>query len=599
MEWSRAMSDHPADRLPLTVVVLTLNEERHLADCLQSAIELTDQVIVLDSGSTDRTLEIAETFNVCIHRRRFDGYANQRNAAIDMVQTEWTLFLDADEYLPAPLIEEIRQVISNPPDNIAGYRIPRENRFASRPLRGGGWWPDAQLRLFRTANGHYDPAIQVHEHLQLSGSQSQLESPMIHINFDSFSEFRAIQRRYAVMEADQHLRQGDVGRRRTIVGRPFKEFWRRFVSLNGYRDGSLGFLLASSMGWYEFQKWRNVRSRRDEFQPAARKTEGRFARLDSSDEAIDVSVVIVSYNTSDLLNNCLSSIEAWLEANSHTGEIIVVDNASTDGTASMIRRRFPDITLIQNRHNAGFAAANNQGMRAAHGRHICLLNPDTTVLGDAFGQLADYLDDNPGVGIVGPRLMYPDGTVQPSRRRFPTRLTGYLESTIIQDYWPDNRVVRRYYLADQPDNRTQTVDWLVGACLMVRRSAIESAGLLDERYFMYSEEVEWCYRMKQYGWSIVYLPSATVVHHEGASSSQNVPQRQIHFDSSKVLLYRQLYGKVSAWSLHVFLLMTYLVRIIIEMTKGLIGHKRSLRWQRVGMYTRVFTARFRGSGGHS
>jgi N-acetylglucosaminyl-diphospho-decaprenol L-rhamnosyltransferase len=133
----------------------------------------------------------------------------------------------------------------------------------------------------------------------------------------------------------------------------------------------------------------------------------------------------------------------------------------------------------------------------------------------------------------------------------------------------------------------------------VRREAIEVAGLLDPRYFMYSEEVEWCYRMQGHGWRIMYLPSATVVHHEGASSRQNVPQRQIHFDSSKVLLYRQLYGKPTAWCLHLFLLMTYLVRIGIEMTKGVIGHKRSLRWQRVAMYARVLAARIRGSGGLS
>jgi N-acetylglucosaminyl-diphospho-decaprenol L-rhamnosyltransferase len=585
--------------LSLSVIVLTLNEERHLGQCLQSALYLTDQVLVLDSGSTDGTLDIARSFGVEIRHRDFDGYASQRNAAIEMVETDWILFLDADEYLPDSLVNEIRTVLSDPPSDVRGFRIARENRFGNRVLRGGGWWPDGQLRLFQRGYGHYDTAVQVHEHLQLSGREITLESPMVHINFDSFSEFRLIQQRYSRMQADQYLANGEVGRRRTIVGRPLREFWRRFITLEGYRDGALGLALASSMGWYEFQTWRDVRSRRDAVaRPPVRPAE-THSELGEPDPDIDLSIVIVSYNTSDLLNNCLSSIEAWLEANSHTGEIIVVDNASTDGTASMIRRRFPEVTLIANQRNAGFAAANNQGMRTARGRYIVLLNPDTTVLGDAFGQLADYLDAHSETAIVGPKLVYPDGKVQSSRRRFPSRLTGYLESTIIQDYWPDNGVVRRYYFADRPDDQVQQVDWLVGACLMVRREAIESAGLLDERYFMYSEEVEWCYRMKQHGWQIVYLPSAVVVHHEGASSSQNVPQRQIYFDSSKVLLYRQMYGKVSAWSLHFFLLGTYLVRIGIEMTKGIIGHKRSLRWQRVGMYFRVFTRRFKGSGGHS
>jgi N-acetylglucosaminyl-diphospho-decaprenol L-rhamnosyltransferase len=587
----------PDPALSLTVIVLTLNEERHIADCLRTASQLTNRVLVLDSGSTDRTLDIARKFGTEIRHRDFDGYASQRNAAIGMADTDWILFLDADEYLPDELIEEISHVLVDPPPEVHGYRIARDNRFGDRTLRGGGWWPDAQLRLFRRGYGCYDTSIQVHEHLQLSGNEASLESPMVHINFDSFSEFRSIQRRYTHLQADQHLANGEIGRRRTIIGRPVREFWRRFITLEGYRDGVLGLGLAGSMGWYEFQTWRNVRSRRDQAASQTAESSDQGAELGAPDPAIDLSVVIVSYNTSDLLNNCLSSIEAWLEANSHTGEIIVVDNASTDGTSSMIRRRFPEIRLIENRHNAGFAAANNQGMQAARGRYIVLLNPDTTVLGDAFGQLADYLEQHPETGIVGPRLMYPDGTVQSSRRRFPTRLTGYLESTIVQDYWPDNHVVRRYYLADRSDDATQEVDWLVGACLMVRREAIESAGLLDERYFMYSEEVEWCYRMKRHGWNTVYLPSAAVVHHEGASSSQNVPQRQIHFDSSKVLLYRQLFGKASAWSLHLFLLVSYLIRIGIEMTKGIIGHKRSLRWQRVGMYCRVFTSRFRGSGG--
>jgi N-acetylglucosaminyl-diphospho-decaprenol L-rhamnosyltransferase len=593
------MNELTSENLDLTIIVLTLNEERHIDTCLASARRLTGEILVLDSGSTDRTCDIAASHGASICSRSFDGYASQRNAAINLVSTEWILFLDADEFLPDPLVEEIRRVLQNPNSAASGYRIPRENRFGNRALKGGGWWPDAQLRLFRREFGHYDEKTQVHEHLTLIGNEIQLESPMVHINFDSFSEFRAIQRRYSQMQADQLLANGEIGRRRTIIGRPVREVWRRFITLGGYRDGGLGLLLATSMGWYEFQTWRQVRRRRKEAVPAVTRTSGQQVRLAPKDPSIDLSIIIVSYNTIDLLNKCLSSIEAWLEANSHTGEIIVVDNASTDGTAGMIRRRFPDVTLIENKRNSGFAAANNQGIQAARGQFIVLLNPDTTVLGDAFGQMADYLTTNPEAGIVGPKLLYPDGSVQSSRRRFPTRLTGYLESTIVQDYWPDNRVVRRYYMDDRPDDKTQSVDWLVGACLMVRREAIEAVGLLDERYFMYSEEVEWCYRMKQSAWRVIYLPQASVIHHEGASSIQNVPQRQIHFDSSKVLLYRQLHGKASAWMLHVFLLITYVVRIGIEMTKGIIGHKRSMRWQRVGMYMRVFVRRFTGSGGHS
>jgi glycosyltransferase involved in cell wall biosynthesis len=283
-------------------------------------------VLVLDSGSTDHTLEIARSYGVEIRHRDFDGYASQRNAAINMADTEWILFLDADEYLTDPLVDEIRKVLSSPRPDIDGYRISRENRFGSRILRGGGWWPDTQLRLFRRDHGRYDASIQVHERLELSGNESNLESPMAHINFDSFTEFRAIQRRYASMQADQHLKNGETGRRRTIVGRPLREFWRRYYSLAGYRDGGLGLLLSLSMAWYEFQTWRSVRTRREPEEISSPPVV-EPAALEKLDPSIDLSVVIVSYNTSDLLNICLSSIEAWLEASNRSVEIIVVDNA--------------------------------------------------------------------------------------------------------------------------------------------------------------------------------------------------------------------------------------------------------------------------------
>jgi N-acetylglucosaminyl-diphospho-decaprenol L-rhamnosyltransferase len=592
-----AMPDTRASRVSLTVAVLTLNEERHLDDCLSSARKLTDRLRIIDSGSTDRTLEIAREHGAEISHHPFEGYADQRNAALDMIDTEWVLFLDADEVIPDDLAREMVRAIETAGEDLTGFWIPRDNRFGDRSLRGGGWWPDAQLRLMRADRARYDIAHQVHERVQITGRQRRLNAPLIHYNFDSFGEFRAVQRRYTDMLVEHYVSRGEFGRRRTVVGRPVREFWRRFVTLGGYLDGALGLLMALGMSWYEFQTWRRVRERVPGEVTATVVAAHSAVNLTDPDPSLDLSVIIVSYNTSDLLSNCLASIEAWFEASDTTGEVIVVDNASTDGTSAMLKRRFPSVRLITNGHNAGFAAANNQGMRWARGRHMLLLNPDTTVVADAFGALSSFLDKHPDAGIAGPRLRYPDGSTQSSRRRFPTRLTGFLESTLIQDYWSDNRVLRRYYMADTSDGERHDVDWLVGACLIVRREAIESAGLLDERYFMYSEEIEWCYRIKQHGWRVVYVPDATVVHHEGSSSVQNVPARQINFDSSKVLLYEQLHGKTTARTLHLFLLATYLFRIALEGVKGLIGHKRSLRQERVSMYWRVLAARIRGTGG--
>jgi hypothetical protein len=235
----------------------------------------------------------------------------------------------------------------------------------------------------------------------------------------------------------------------------------------------------------------------------------------------------------------------------------------------------------------GFTAANNQGLAHSHGRHLLLLNPDTEVVGDALATMLSYMDDHPQVGVLGPQLLYPDGSLQSSRRRFPTFATALVESTVIQESWPNNHTLRRYYMADTADDAIQPVDWMVGACLLVRRQAYEQVGGLDEGYFMYSEELDWCKRLKELGWEVVYLPTATIIHHEGKSSEQVVASRHIHFQTSKVRYFRQHHGALQAEALRVFLLATYVYQWVREGLKWLFGHKRPLRRERLRAYQQV------------
>jgi hypothetical protein len=158
-------------------------------------------------------------------------------------------------------------------------------------------------------------------------------------------------------------------------------------------------------------------------------------------------------------------------------EIIVVDNASTDNTIAMIRGEFAQVELIANERNRGFAAANNQGMQLAQGRYIMLLNPDTEMVGDAPITMMDYLTQHPEVGLMGPQLLNPDGTIQSSRRRFPTLATAFVESTVLQRYLSRSPILSRFYFKDRPDSLVQEVDWLVGACLLVRSEVIEQVGI--------------------------------------------------------------------------------------------------------------------------
>jgi N-acetylglucosaminyl-diphospho-decaprenol L-rhamnosyltransferase len=305
---------------------------------------------------------------------------------------------------------------------------------------------------------------------------------------------------------------------------------------------------------------------------------------------VDLSIVILSWNVRDLLRQCLESVARNRPLSADhpplATEIIVVDNASGDGSMEMVRAEFPDVRLIANQANRGYTGGNNDGIAAATGRYVMILNPDTRVLDGALTAMVAYADAHSDVGVVGPQLLNPDGSVQSSRRRFPTLMTGLFESTWLQPLAPRN-VLRRYYVLDQPDDAIQEVDWLFGACFLVRREVIQQVGALDEDFFMYSEEMDWCRRIRQAGWKVVYLPQAQVIHYGGKSSDQVVAQRHIYFQTSKVRYFRKHHGALTAGVLRVALLAMYAWQLVLEAAKGAVGHKRALRRERVRAYWQV------------
>jgi len=311
---------------------------------------------------------------------------------------------------------------------------------------------------------------------------------------------------------------------------------------------------------------------------------------------VDVSIIIVNWNVRDLLRQCLASIACSkfqvpslnnLKPDTVQLETIVVDNASTDGSVEMLRTEFPNARVIENKANVGFGRANNQALASAQGRYLFLLNPDTKLSPDTLQTIFDYAEANSRVGIIGPKLFYGDGTLQSSRRRFPTLATAFLESTKLQQWFPGNGVLARYYMRDTSDDATQQVDWVNGSVMFVRREVYDQVGGFDEGFFMYSEELDWCYRAKHAGWQIVYLPTAQVTHYEGKSSEQAAARRDIHFNSSKVRFFRKYHGAFVAEILRAFLLLTFVYQMAEESFKWLLGHKRELRAQRVKAYWQV------------
>lgn len=239
----------------LTAIVLTRNEEKHLPDCLAS-LRWASQVIVFDSFSADRTLEIARTAGTHVIQREFDNYAGQRNAALAAARTEWVLFVDADERVTPELAQAIRDVL---PRSEAGWWIPRHNYLFGKLTRHAGWYPDYQLRLMRRAQARYDPARPVHELVRLDGPTGYLDAPLIHLNYETVAEFITKQKYYAGYDAQRLAAEGLRARPHYFVLQPLRQFWWRFITLAGWREGLHGLRLSLLMGYFEFEKYRRLR----------------------------------------------------------------------------------------------------------------------------------------------------------------------------------------------------------------------------------------------------------------------------------------------------------------------------------------------------
>jgi len=255
-----------------------------------------------------------------------------------------------------------------------------------------------------------------------------------------------------------------------------------------------------------------------------------------------VSVVIVNWNTVDMLRECLRSVLAETRS---SVEVFVVDNASRDGSADMVAREFPGVCLIANSENRGFAAANNQALVQARGRALLLLNPDTVVLDRAIDRMLDWLDEHPEVGAVTCALRNSDGSPQKSCGRFYSFWGTLFDNRALSRLLPSSRFLARRFLSYWDHASVRQVDWARGAVLMVRRAAAEVVGLLDEQFYIYGEEIDWCYRLRQAGWPLVFIPHAQVVHHGRASMDQ---RRISMFIQNYQSLYQLLLTHYPPWS---------------------------------------------------
>jgi hypothetical protein len=301
---------------------------------------------------------------------------------------------------------------------------------------------------------------------------------------------------------------------------------------------------------------------------------------------MDISIVIVNWNTRLLLLNCLASVYAMVKELRF--EVFLVDNASGDGSVEAVRAQYPQVRVIQNEENLGFAAANNKALRVMQGKYALLLNTDAIVTEGAIARLFRYMEGHDDVAMACGQLLNADGTKQNSMANFPSLLTLLANETLLRTLMPKRfPSKRREYAAPIP------VESCIGACLMVRKEAMDAVGLLDERYFFFMEETDWAFAMHRAGWKSCFIPEARIYHLQGQSAGHNVRAR-IMFYRSRYQYFRKWFPQL--WPLHGVLLVVRLVINVLLNSLGLIvtlGLHAGIRG-RLGLYLQLLAWHLRG-----
>jgi hypothetical protein len=299
-------------------------------------------------------------------------------------------------------------------------------------------------------------------------------------------------------------------------------------------------------------------------------------------EVMDLSVIVVNWNTRELLAQCLESIFSSLP--NQEIDVHVVDNHSTDSSSDMVQARFLQVHLIANDQNVGFAKANNQAILRCEGRYVLLLNSDTIVIPGAFSTLIDFMDTHPRAGACGARLLNQDGTLQYSCSPMPSLRGEFLRLFHLPGVRPDGY----YQMHEWDQSQVRSVDVILGACLMLRRKTLDQVGLLDEEYFMYSEEVDLCHRIKVAGWELSWVPQAQVIHLGGQSTRQVSEAMFLHLYQAKLLYFRKWHGRWQAIFYKLIILAAACFRLLLTPLAWLLTPpKRQATLSLAGKYQRL------------
>ena len=304
--------------------------------------------------------------------------------------------------------------------------------------------------------------------------------------------------------------------------------------------------------------------------------------MNLKNDNINLSIVIVNWNTCKITCDCLRSV--YEQTKSISFEVIVIDNASSDDSVAVIKKEFPQVLLIANSENLGFAAANNQGMEIAKGKYVLLLNSDTVVLDHAIEKTIAFADQNPQAGVIGCRILNPDMSLQRSCFMFPSLLNMFIGALYLNKFFPKSKFFGRERMTYWAHDTMREVETVMGAFMLVRKEAIDQVGIMDDSFFMYAEEADWCYRFKKTGWQVLFTPDTKIVHLGGQSSNRVYTKMILQLRAGILQFIRKHHSKAYYFASCFMVSLWFGLRVIPWTIVGLIPSKKQKARQMAKAY---------------
>ncbi len=507
----------------ITAIIPTLNEASCISKSLQS-VSFADEVIVIDSFSTDDTVDIATSLGAKVIQRKFDNFSAQKNFAIQQASYDWIFFLDADELIDKELQKEIIEKINTPEDFVAFY-IYRNFYFKNKCLRYSGWRHDKVIRLFNRQFCRYEGFV--HEEIVSEKPVGFLKNKIDHYSFSSANQYKKKLDLYASLQAKELIGNKKKATWFHRLLKPSIRFFIQFVIKRGFLDGYEGYQISKLHAYGVRQRYK----RYVEFKQNYRTEKIENLSIGSKTYKNDISIIIVNYKSWLHLEKCLEPLNYDNSQGKISIETIVIDNKSNDRKLIEFKHRYRNIRFVENSGNNGFANGCNLGANLASSEYLLFLNPDCIINNQTIENLWDYSRLHRNIGIASCLQENKNEELEKTVRYFPKLITLF-------------GVFRWFYKVTIPKylketNEYYSTDWVSGSLLFISREQFDFVGGWNEDYWMYFEDVDLCKKIKEIGKEIVVLKTSKIFHNHGGASRINMKTSSL--TKSEVLISKHVY----------------------------------------------------------